>query len=368
MAGLSASNATIADHRRMRYRIAAFLIVLFGARPIASAQTYSAGADLLFYGDNTEFANPFRKGETLLGASGRVFLDVALNDAVKLRGGIFGLGRFGSHEFLEHGEPMIALEISPGPSRFVFGSLDTVALRHDIDGPDHETLHGLLPPLQQETLAFTRGQEMGLQWLVADSTLNHDAWINWQRLNTARHRERFDTGYRAGVRLNSSWQLHGQWHLVHEGGQQFGNGPVSDSQGFAIGLEWSRTVAHTRVVLEGHAVTTRNVPDRDRPRLTEAGIGGFARAAVERGPWRSHMIIWRSGDVLKAEGDANYLAARTDGVMFRKVRDYGELGLTRHFRPAPGVHLFAAVRLHRVESSYEYSYRIVGRVRLRHTF
>jgi hypothetical protein len=28
--------------------------------------------------------------------------------------------------------------------------------------------------------------------------------------------------------------------------------------------------------------------------------------------------------------------------------------------------MFAAVRIHRVESSYDYSYRIVGRVRLRH--
>jgi hypothetical protein len=54
--------------------------------------------------------------------------------------------------------------------------------------------------------------------------------------------------------------------------------------------------------------------------------------------------------------------------MFRKVRDYGELGLTRRFQPAPGVDLFAAFRLHRVESSYEYSYRIVGRVRLAHRF
>jgi hypothetical protein len=32
------------------------------------------------------------------------------------------------------------------------------------------------------------------------------------------------------------------------------------------------------------------------------------------------------------------------------------------------VHVFAAFRIHRVESSYEYSYRIVGRVRLRHQF
>jgi len=92
------------------------------------------------------------------------------------------------------------------------------------------------------------------------------------------------------------------------------------------------------------------------------------RAAVTRGLWRSHLIVWRSRDTLKEEGDGNYLAERIDGTMFRNVRDYGELGLTRHFRPAPGVHLFAAARLHRVESNYEYSYRIVGRVAIRHGF
>ena len=129
-----------------------------------------------------------------------------------------------------------------------------------------------------------------------------------------------------------------------------------------------RPVQGTRVTLEAHAVTTRDVPDREQPQRTLAGLGVFARAAADRGPWRAHLIVWRSRDTVKAEGDANYLATRTDGTLFRKVRDYGEFGLTRHFRPAPGVHLFAAARVHRVESHYEYSYRIVARVRLRHQF
>jgi hypothetical protein len=352
----------------MPYRTAAVVIVLLSAPPPSWGQTYTAAADLLFYGDNTEFANRFRKGETVLGASGRVFLDIAMNDAVTVRGGLFGLGRFGSHQFLEHGEPVIALEIARGASRFVFGSLETVTTRHDVAGPDLETLHRLLPPIQQETLAFSRGQEMGLQWLVAAPRLDHDAWINWQRLNTAAHRERLDAGYRAAVRLAPSVRAHGQWHVVHEGGQQFASGAVSDSQAFALGLEYSHTAGAARLTLDGHAVATRNVRDRERPALTEAGLGVFARGAAESGPWRTHLTVWRSRDTLKAEGDANYLAARTDGTMFRKVRDYAELGVTRHFRPAPGLHLFAAVRLHRVESQYEYSYRIVGRVRLRHGF
>lgn len=353
----------------MAYRKATILIVLLVSSAVsAQAQTYTAAADFLFYGDNTEFANPFREGDTLLGVSGRVYLEIALNDAVTLRGGFFGSGRFASHDGLDSYEPVIALQVARGRSRFIFGSLETVQTRHDVAGPDRETLHGLLPPLQQETLTFSRGQEMGLQWLVAAPRLDHDTWINWQRLNTPNYRERFDAGYRTRVGLTSAIQLQGQWHLVHEGGQRFDSGAVSDSQGGALGVEWTRSIGSARLTLDGHAVATRNVPDRERPVLTEAGLGTFVRGAVTRGPWRTHLIVWRSRDTLKAEGDANYLARRTNGTMFRKVRDYGELGLTRHFEPAPGVHILAAVRLQRVESRYEYSYRIVGRVRLRHAF
>jgi hypothetical protein len=353
----------------MPYRtLTILLLMLPGTAPAADAQTYSVGTDLLFYGDNTEFASRFRQGETIIGVSGRVFLEAKLNDAVTLRGGLFGSGRFGAHEFLEHAEPMIALEVSNGASRFIFGSLETVQTRHDVAGPDRETLHGLLPPMQRESLTFDRGQEMGMQWLVASTRFEHDAWINWQRLNTSEHRERFDAGYRASLPIAPGTAIQGQWHVVHEGGQQFDNGPVRDSQAAALGLEWSRLLGPTRITLDGHAVVTEHVRDREQPALTEVGAGVFTRAAIARGAWRGHLIVWRSRDTLKEEGDTNYLALRTDGSMFRKVRDYGELGLTRHFRPAPGVDLFAAFRLHRVESSYEYSYRIVGRVRLFHQF
>ena len=354
----------------MRHRIAIVLAAASLLSSTAEAQTYAAGADLFFYGDNTEFANPFRSGDTTLGVSGRVFLDVRVNDTVTVRGGLFGLGRFGAHEALEHAEPAVALRLSRGSSQFVFGSLDTVASHEAVGGPDLETPHRLLPPLQEETLAFTRGQEMGLQWTLDASRLDHDAWINWQRLNTETHRERFDAGYRSVITLAEQWQLHGQWHVVHEGGQRFPVGAVSDSQAGALGVAWSHHPSHRglRLSVESHVVGTRDEPDRADLSAPESGIAIFTRAAVERAPWRTHLIVWRGRDVAKAEGDPNYLSRRRDGTMFRNVRDYAEWGLTRHFRPAPEVHMFAAVRIHRVESHYEYSYRVVARVRLRHVF
>ena len=346
--------------------VVSLLALACGAAPRVEAQTLTAGADLLLYGDNTEFANPFRVGDTTFGVAGRVFIDAALNDTVTVRGGFFGLGRFGSREALEHAEPVIALHLTRSGSRFIFGSLDTAATRHVVVGPDDDTPHRLLPPLQHETLTFTRGQEMGLQWLLDSRRLDHDAWINWQRLNTAAHRERFDAGYRAQAALRSSLHLHGQWHIVHEGGQRFNSGAVADSQAAALGLEWETALAPlTRLRVDAHLVGTRDVADRAQPELTEAGVGVFSRAAIERGPWRTHLVVWRGRDTLKAEGDSNYLARRRDETIVRKVRDYAEWGLTRHFRPAPQVHMFAALRIHRTESQYEYSYRIAARVRLR---
>jgi hypothetical protein len=204
-----------------------------------NAQTFTAGVDVLFYGDNTEFANPFRSGETQLGTAGRVYIDLQLSDAATLRGGLFVKGRYGSHEFAEEVEPVIALELKRGTSRFRFGSLDTASFRAARRGPEQDTPHGLLPPIQREQLTFERAHEMGLQWRVESPRIDHDAWLNWQRLNTAEHRERFDTGVRTRVGLPASMALHAQYHLVHEGGQQFGIGAVRDSQAAAVGLKWS---------------------------------------------------------------------------------------------------------------------------------
>jgi hypothetical protein len=345
-------------------RLAVALVIAL-APAAARAQTYTAAADLLFYGDNTEFANPFREGETLLGVAGRVYLDAALNDAVSIRGGVFASGRFAAHGPLDSYEPMIALEVKRGGSRFLFGSLETMQSAAAVAGPDRETLHGLLPPIQDERLVFTRGQEMGLQWLVARHGFEHDAWINWQRLNTAAARERFDAGYRAGIGLAPALTLHGQWHVVHEGGQQFASGAVSDSQAGAIGAAWRGALGGGDLTLEAHGVGTRQVPDRERPALTEGGFGVFTRGAFARGAWRAHLVVWRGHDAIKAEGDPNYLSLRLTGRIDRKTRDYGEVGLARQFTPAPGVALLAAVRLHRVDARYEYSYRIEGRVRIR---
>ena len=100
---------------------------------------------------------------------------------------------------------------------------------------------------------------MGLQWLVASPRFDHDAWINWQRLNTAEHSRALRRRLPRGRRTHAALRLHGQWHIVHEGGQQFDNGAVSDSQAVAVGPRVDRADDATRLrfTLDGHAVATR---------------------------------------------------------------------------------------------------------------
>jgi hypothetical protein len=317
-------------------------------------------AELLFYGDNTEFRNPFREGETIFGAAVRGGARIVMNERASIVLGVFANQRFGSEDAFEQVRPVIALTLKRGAAAFTFGTL-TTPRAGDPAGPDRTGPHGLLPPLQAETLAFERPYEAGLQWTHASPRLRHDAWINWQRLNTPAHRERFDVGVNTEMRPSGLVHIPLQLHIVHEGGQLFAAGPVADSIAAAVGVKLSGQVSHLdRASIETYALASRYTPDRERPDRTRAGAGLLARAAAERGGWRGHLLMFRGDDFIKAEGDPNYMSLRRDGTRYRGVRDYAEAGVTRTFRVAPGLLFAAAARLHRVEQHYEYSYRLLG--------
>ena len=55
--------------------------------------------------------------------------------------------------------------------------------------------------------------------------------------------------------------------------------------------------------------------------------------------------------------------ARTQG-RYRGTRDYAEAGLARRVSLAPGAALEVSGRLHRIERSCEYSYRVTSVIRL----
>jgi hypothetical protein len=326
----------------------------------ASAQEQLAiRSDFLFYGDNTEFSNPFRDGETIFGAVARATLEIALNDRVTVSAGAFGNQRFGSAHSFEQVRPVLSLTVRGARSSFVLGTLPPVTSEFPI-GPDRGGPHELLPPLQRETLTFERPYEAGLAWWFKGTDLQHHLWLEWQRLNTPEHRERFDGGVRTSYRLSNALAIPVQLHVVHEGGQLFPSGPVADSAAVATGALLGGSVGSYATTFELLGVGSSHVPDRSRRDLSRRGVAFFTRVTAEREAWRAHVIFWRGRDFIKDEGDPNYLSVFQGGDRYRGTRDYSEAGITRRFTLARAAVFDVAARLHRVEGRYDYSYRIAS--------
>ena len=344
---------------RLVSALAALLVALSPTHGDAQ-ERLAIRSDLLFYGDNTEFRNAFREGETIFGAALRVAGVVDLNDRVKLSIGVFGNQRFGSEKAFEQVRPVISLAVAGSRSSFVFGTLPPLPVTLP-SGPDRGGPHALLPPLQRETLSFERPYEAGLAWTFNGSRLNHDFWLEWQRVNTVDHRERFDGGLKLSWRVANALAIPAQLHVVHEGGQLYASGPVADSVAAAAGATLTGTLKRSVAgSMEVYAVVSRYVPDRSRSELSADGTAFFGRASAERAGWRSHVLFWRGRDYIKDEGDPNYLSITRAGDRYTGIRDYSEAGLTKRFTLAPAAVLDVSARLHRVENHYEYSYRVLS--------
>ncbi len=342
----------------MRFGICVLLLLV--ARPAPAQESVTLRSDVLLYGYNTEFRNPFREGETIFGAAVRVVFDVALSSRASLSLGAFGNQRFGSDKAFERARPVIALTVRGGRSSFVFGTLPALQPGSPA-GPDRGGPHALLPPLQRETLAFDRPYEAGLQWDFRGTRLRHSIWLEWQRLNTPEHRERFDGGLNGELAVSPHVSLPLQLHVAHEGGQLFNTGAVADSAAGAAGI--AIRARHARagdISLELFGAASRSVPDRQRQDQSRRGAAFFGRAAVERNGWRGHLIAWRGHDFIKDEGDPNYLSVRLNGTRYGGIRDYAEAGVARRMKVAPGAVIEISGRLHRTERHYEYSYRVLS--------
>jgi hypothetical protein len=350
--------------RTLASRAVILLVLCFLGQPTNAQERVTFSTDVTFYGDNTEFFNPFRDGETLFGAAATMAVNMDLNEKVSVHAGIFANHRFGSENFAEQWRPVIRIELHSDHQRLIFGTLDTVERQYG-SGPDRTGPHGLLPPIQKETIAFSRPYEAGLQWKLNTPRLSQDFWLNWQRLNTAKQRERFDAGINGRLPLSAAvpMAIAYQFHVVHEGGQLFDSGPVRDSWAAGPGfIVEPRVQFFDRVMLESYALFAGDVPDRAHPDDSQHGHGIFTRFSGEKNGWRGHLIIWGACDWIKTEGDENYGALRQDGTNFRATRHYGEIGLTKIFHPAAGVELEGSARIHRIEKDYNYSYRILTRV------
>ena len=282
---------------RLGLRLVSAVLSTLGVLCAAAAEAQNQiaiQADVLFYGDNTEFHNPFREGETIFGSAARLGVAFDLNDRVTLLMGAFGNLRFGSDEAFDDAKPVLSLTVRGKRSAFVFGTLPAPTVAAPM-GPDRGGPHALLPPLQRETLSYDRPYEAGLAWTFTGTTLRHGFWLNWQRLNTVEHRERFDGGINGALNVSAPISIPFQVHVVHEGGQLHDSGPVADSAAAALGVDLHGTVAtNYRASARGLRVGLE-IRARQKQAQSQSRRGRLLRTRVRRARRMAcacHFLAW----------------------------------------------------------------------------
>lgn len=328
--------------------VAAAVALAAGA---ASGQGLEWRADFAFYGDNTEFFNPYRTGETLLGASVRTCLAFPVGPQAEVLAGVFGDFRSGSDKGADEVEPVLSFRWRTATSTAVMGTLVT------------KGRHGHLEPLQATTLEITRQVEQGLQWIERRRHWQGEAYIDWRHLNTPDSREIFDYGLVVQGRATGWLTLEGQLHGLHHGGQLHRVGAVSNNTVWAAGARarWALP-RRSSVAVAGFRLASAGKPDPFVEGPTIEGSGTYLRASAElEGVGEAFAIVWRGRDFISHEGDHHYGSIDSGGAFRRSRREYEELGLVHRRRVADRVDVSVEARLHRVDGDFDYSYRILLR-------
>ena len=347
-------------HRRPWLPVAAAAIVLVHPRP-APAQELTWRNGLTFYADNTEFFNPYRTGETLLGGQILSDLSAALGPRTEVVAGFFGNHDSGGAGFFDPFKPILGFRYRTERSLGVIGTLVT------------EDRHGYLEPLEGRLLDITRPVEYGVQWREQHAVGGGEIFLNWQRLNTSRGREVFDYGLLLHADPARWLRLELQGHGLHHGGQLYSAGePVANNQVLALGARVSGVLpvagASSLGVFQLMSHGDIDSLPSGRP---DHGYGTYIRAAVTPGNWLELFAIqWWGHDFVSNEGDANYNSQGSDPAFYRSYRQYQEIGLARRTPIESGLTLDTEFRFHRIDdrhsiaigtSPWEYSYRVVVR-------
>jgi hypothetical protein len=329
--------------------IAAFCLT---AAATASAQTLSWPTEVFFYGDNTEFFGPYRLGETILGAQLQTYLRVAYAGKAELRLGIFGDYRFGADKTGREAKPLVSFRYQTATSLGIIGNLET---RDNYD---------LLEPLRNPVLEFTRPMEYGVQWREDRPHLRASFFIDWQQLGTESKREVFDYGLMLRGKPTSWLGLECQLHGLHHGGQLTNDGAVSNNLVAAAGARASAELPLLGAsALAGFVLRTKGAIDPDIDGKKVAGQGLYLRASIAPAKLFDAWVIWfRGKDFISHEGDHNYGSVGSDPDYYRSDRNYQELGLHREVPITSDLRLDLQARLHRIDGTFDYSYRFLLRV------
>ena len=323
------------------------------------------------YADNTEFLeNPYRLGETLLGAQVRADLVFPLSAKARFLGGMQTNSVGGDDDPFEKFRPVVALELDNPFGTFTIGTIRSGQLGRDPGvglWPEESGPHGLVPAIQVDTLSMTRSYEFGVQMLKRSGAVQYDGWMAWQRLNTAEARERIDAGVNGHAVVVQRNRLRvralGQVHVVHEGGQLFDAGTVGDSLAGGAGAGVAVDVAGGTARVEGLALFSKHDPDRGNEAQRLNGFGSLVKLIFDRNDWHGLFMAWRGSNVIKWEGDPNYGSLPLAGGLVAS-RDYKELSASRRIVLSPQASLLTNLRFYRIDGDWDYAYRVVAAIQL----
>lgn len=353
---------------------------LLGTATGLQAQTPQAPSDKppvsleirsFIYADNTEFLdNPYREGETLLGAQVRAELVFPLSSKARFLGGMHSNSVGGDDDPFEKFRPVVALELDNPFGTFTIGTIRSGQMGRDPGAglwPETSGPHGLLPAIQVDTLSMTRSYEFGVQMLKRAGPMQYDGWMAWQRLNTSEARERIDAGVNGHAVVVRRGRLGlralGQLHVVHEGGQLFDVGTVGDSLAGGAGAGVDVDLAGGTARVEGLGLFSKHDPDRGNQARRLNGSASLVKVIFDRGDWHGLFMTWHGEHVIKWEGDPNYASQPLTGALVAS-RDYKEMSASRRIVLSPQASLLTNVRLYRIDGDWDYAYRIVAAIKL----
>lgn len=336
------------------------LVSLVQPVQVAHAQTFRWKSGTTFYGDNTEFFNPYRVGQTILGAQMQTYLSVEPGPRTEVIAGVYGDHRSGRPDFFDEMKPLLGFRYRTQTSLGVLGTLVT------------ENRHGYLEPLEVTTLEITRPVEYGLQWREDHGWIGGEVFLDWQHLNTRNSREIFDYGLLLHVRPRRYLTLEFQGHGLHHGGQLYSAGvPVTNNQAMAFGARLAGGVPLLGVSSLGvfRLISHGRIDPAPEPNQPDRGHGTYVRGSIApRGWFELFAIEWWGQDFLSEEGDNSYNSRGADPQYYKSRRHYQEYGVARRIAIESGVTLEAEFRLHQFDdrssialghSEWEYSYHLV---------
>ena len=310
---------------------------------------YSLDATATFYGDNTEFFNPFRDGETLIGVHGFVVGEARTSDHLAIRAGIFGNQRFGSREAFDEWRPVISLVIGGQRSQLILGTHQHRAPRARASAPIAAARMPAAAAADRNALVHATVGSRACSGSSTRSRIKHESWLNWQRVGTADQRERFDAGAVSRFKVHRA--------ITHR--RRLPRRPRRRAADRASAP--SAKASRERWAAKSAVPPAASSASRSRRTCSARATCPIAPSRCRSAPalprscaprrrricWRVHAIIFRGDDFITREGDRNYLSIRLDGSGYRMLRDYAEIGVTKLVPLAKDSWLEASFRGHR---------------------